>query len=234
MKKTKKEIRDIFFKYFGLQRSYVPELLIANRNLIYQETVLDIIKSKIIDIENFTFLQVGGFDGSSNDIIKPLLQKFTIRGVIAEPQENVFASLKSNYKEFDCVSVVNLGVSDQDCIKKFYQTSGYASQVCSLNKNHLLKHKIPKRDIITKMVNFLTIQSILKMHDYEQLNFLQIDAEGHDYAIIKSIDYSVMKPQIIRFEANHMSKSELSEVLETLSSHNYKFHPENRDITAIQ
>ena len=233
MKKTKKGIRDNFLKYFGLQRSYVPKLLIANKHLLYSEAVLDIIKSKIIETEKFTFLQVGGFDGSSNDIIKPLLKKFPIRGIVAEPQDNVFSSLKANYKSFNGVSVVKLGVSDVDCTKKFYQTIGYASQVCSLNKDHLLKHKIPKQDITSKMVNFLTIKSILSMHNFDKLNLLQIDAEGHDYTILKSIDYDVIKPQIIRFETTHMSKSRLNEVLEVMSSHNYKFHPENRDITAI-
>ena len=195
--------------------------------------MLDIIKSKIIETENFTFLQVGGFDGSSNDIMKPLLKRFPIRGIIAEPQDNVFSSLKANYKNFNGVSVVKLGVSDVDCTKKFYQTIGYASQVCSLDKDHLLKHKIPKQDIASKMVKFLTIKSILSMHNFDKLNLLQIDAEGHDYTILKSIDYDLIKPQIIRFETTHMSKSGLNEVLEVMSSHNYKFHPENRDITAI-
>ena len=87
--------------------------------------------------------------------------------------------------------------------------------------------------ISLKMVKFLTIKSILSMHNFDKLNLLQIDAEGHDYTILKSIDYDLIKPQIIRFETTHMSKSGLNEVLEVMSSHNYKFHPENRDITAI-
>ena len=48
-----------------------------------------------------------------------------------------------------------------------------------------------------------------------------------DMTTHESIDYDLIKPQIIRFETTHMSKSGLNEVLEVMSSHNYKFHPKS-------
>lgn len=82
-------------------------------------------------------------------------------------------------------------------------------------------------------MKFLTIKSIVDIHKLGDLNLLQIDAEGHDFKIIKSIDFNVLKPQIIRFESDHMSNVELNEILGILASYNYKFHTESRDITAI-
>lgn len=154
-------------------------------------------------------------------------------GAIAEPQRNVYDSLKESYSNNKNISVIDSAVSDSDSVQEFYQTNGYSSQVCSLNKNHLLKHKIPLRDIIATKVKFLTIQSIIDMHKLGDLNLLKIDAEGHDFRIIKSIDFDVLKPQIIRFDSDHMSNVQLKEILEILVFYNYKFFTENRDITAI-
>ena len=231
--KRKKEIRNIFLRYFGLQRCYIPKFLIKNNQELYDKVVADIIVSKFFDFEDFTFLQVGGYDGLSNDIIKPLMNRISMRGVIAEPQSNVYDSLKESYSDNKNISVIDSGVSDSDCIQEFYQTNGYSSQVCSLNKEHLLKHKIPLQDIIATKVKFLTINSIIDMHKLGNLNLLQIDAEGHDFRIIKSIDFDVSRPQIIRFESDHMSNVELKEILGILVFYKYKFYTESRDITAI-
>ena len=97
----------------------------------------------------------------------------------------------------------------------------------------MLKHKIPLQDIIATKVKFLTINSIIDMHKLGNLNLLQIDAEGHDFRIIKSIDFDVSRPQIIRFESDHMSNVELKEILGILVFYKYKFYTESRDITAI-
>ena len=231
--KRKKEMRNIFLRYFGLQRCYIPKFLIKNSHCLYDKVVADLIVSKFFNFEDFTFLQVDGYDGLSNDIIKPLMNRISMRGVIAEPQSNVYDSLKESYNNYENISVIDSGVSDSDCVREFYQTNGYSSQVCSLNKEHLLKHKIPIRDIISTKVKFLTIKSIIDIHKLGDLNLLQVDAEGHDFRIIKSIDFDVLKPQIIRFESDHMSNVELNEILGILAFYNYKFYTESRDITAI-
>ena len=66
-----------------------------------------------------------------------------------------------------------------------------------------------------------------------KLDFLQIDAEGHDFSIIKSINFTNNRPGIIRFEAAHITQNKLSELLSILSDYEYLFFIEGKDITAI-
>ena len=47
--KRKKEIRNIFLRYFGLQRCYIPKFLIKNNQELYDKVVADIIVSKFFD-----------------------------------------------------------------------------------------------------------------------------------------------------------------------------------------
>lgn len=48
---------------------------------------------------------------------------------------------------------------------------------------------------------------LVKDHDLFGLDYLQIDTEGFDDEIIKMIDFSIIKPKLIKFELVHLSKS---------------------------
>jgi FkbM family methyltransferase len=233
MSVSKKYIRDNILRFFGMERSYMPTFLVKNKNLIYDRLIHDIISSRIKTSKDFNFIQVGGFDGISNDIIKPIISNYQIEGIILEPQVFAYEKLVRNYKEFPNVEILNVGVSDADCIRDFHFTKDYPSQVCSVDYDHLIKHKVPPSHISNRKVQFLTIDSLMVKFEMGNLDFLQIDAEGHDFSIIKSINFRNNRPRIIRFEAVHMTQNKLSELLSILSDYEYQFVIEGNDITAI-
>ena len=233
MSVSRKYIRDRILKFCGVERSYKPTYLVKNKNLIYDHIIHDIISSRIKNLKDFKFIQVGGFDGISNDIIKQIITNYQIEGVIFEPQVFAYEKLVHNYKEYSNVKISNAGVSDADCIRDFYFTKDYPSQVCSLEYDHLIKHKIPPNHISNRKVQLLTIDSIMVKFEIGKLDFLQIDAEGHDFSIIKSINFKSNRPSIIRFEAAHITKKKLSGLLSILSDYQYKFFIDGKDITAI-
>ena len=46
----------------------------------------------------------------------------------------------------------------------------------------------------------MTLAGLLEKHGFKGLDFLQIDAEGFDYEIIKSIDFAATRPRFINYE----------------------------------
>lgn len=231
---NKTEVRDLVLNILGLERTYKPRFLVQNSSLLYKNSILDIISKRIITDSHFTFIQAGGFDGVSNDLLKPIIDNFNIKGLIIEPQLKAFNILKKNLSNKKRIQVLHAGVSEKDCVKDFFYTKSHPSQVCSVDRKHLLRHKIPPNDIGSKKVNFYSLDSILKMYSFNRFDFLQVDAEGHDYEIIKSLYKMKIMPEIVRFESSHMDNKKLNKILNDLSLNKYNFIVEKRDITAIR
>jgi len=83
-------------------------------------------------------------------------------------------------------------------------------------------------------VRCATIASLLQEHGFDSCDLLQIDAEGYDYQIVRSIDFAAVQPLIVRFEHVHMSNADCDQCVELLASHGYRFITERRDIIALR
>jgi hypothetical protein len=68
----------------------------------------------------------------------------------------------------------------------------------------------------------------------QHVDLIQIDAEGYDWPIIRSIDFSRLHPAVIRFEYRHMSSSDADTCLSLLARHGYRLIVESRDIIAVR
>jgi hypothetical protein len=64
------------------------------------------------------------------------------------------------------------------------------------------------------------------------IDLLQIDAEGHDWPILRSIDFSQLRPAIVRFEYRNMRPGDADACLVHLAAHGYRFLIETSDIIA--
>jgi hypothetical protein len=80
----------------------------------------------------------------------------------------------------------------------------------------------------------VTVAQILQQAGMPTLDLLQIDAEGHDYEILKSLDLASLRPAILRFEFSHFSGRERDECLHLLASLGYRFIFEQNDVIALQ
>jgi FkbM family methyltransferase len=183
---------------------------------------------------DFTFLQVGAFDGLAHDPIHPLVREFGLRGIVVEPQVRVFENLKRNYADHPQVVPVNAAIADMHATRDLYTTRLGPSRQASFFRLHLLKHGVPADQIASTSVRCVTIASLLQEHGIERCDLIQIDAEGYDYQIVRTIDFEAVKPLILRFEHAHMTDDECNECIELLAAHDFRFIGERRDITALR
>jgi hypothetical protein len=68
----------------------------------------------------------------------------------------------------------------------------------------------------------------LQVAGLESVDLIQIDAEGYDWPIIRSIDFDRVRPAIVRFEYRNMLPSDADACLAHLAAHGYRFLLEPR------
>jgi len=203
----------------------------------------------------FYFLQIGGNDGFIKDPIFKFVKKYPWKGIIVEPQKDVFKKkLKRTYRFERKVILENLAIADQTGIKKLWKIavsdSRWATGLASFNKETLIYQiernyvsdrliregkPIPEKidDYLTfEEVQCTTIDDLLKKHRFQSLDLLQIDTEGYDYEIIKTIDFNKLKPTMISFESEHLSEEDYVECKALLKKHGYEIQKIDRDTVA--
>jgi hypothetical protein len=53
---------------------------------------------------------------------------------------------------------------------------------------------------VEREVNVICPRTIIQKYSVKKIDLLQIDVEGHDYTILKSFPFDLVKPKVIRFE----------------------------------
>src|SRR5437763_2161389 len=78
--------RDVFLRRLGIERSYRPPTLFRHPDWNFDHLLKLVVTYHLRARPDFTFLQVGAFDGLANDTIPPLVRAFGLRGLVVEPQ----------------------------------------------------------------------------------------------------------------------------------------------------
>ncbi len=115
-------------------------------------------------------------------------------------------------------------------IEKYTNRTGTSS----FFRNH---HKeINDEDIITHKVKCISLSNLVKEQSIEHIDLLQIDTEGYDYEILKSINFNEIKPSIVSFEhgvrMGIMSKEQLFEIQNILMDNGYSVLIDEHDVRA--
>ncbi len=224
----------MFLRKLGVERSYRPSALFRRPELNFQPLLSLVVAYHLRARPDFTFLQVGAYDGFVNDPIHPLVRTFGLRGFVVEPQVRILDALKANYAGYPQVLLVNAAIADANDMRDFYISAHGPIQQASFLRSHLLKHGVAADQIVSVKVRCVTIASLLREHGLDRCDLLQIDAEGYDYQIVRTIDFEAAKPLVIRFEHAHMTDDQCNDCIELLASHGFRFITERRDIIALR
>ena len=225
--------RDLLLHRFGVERCYRRKVLVENPGWNWTDLLKLAVSYKLRSADDFTFIQVGAFDGVSNDPIHGIVREFGIRGIIVEPQADAFEMLRRNYADHPGVLLVNAAVSAEEGTRDFFTVKGATEQVASFDRNLLRKSKVPEEKIVRTEIRCRTLDGLRQEHGFRKFDLVQIDAEGHDYEIVRTIDFGAAKPSLIRFEHIHLSERDCTECVRMLARHGYRFLSEKSDILAI-
>jgi FkbM family methyltransferase len=183
----------------------------------------------LLDTKDLFFLEIGANDGKTADPIYQYVRK----GIIIEPQPDIFEKLRENYSNKGEVILINKAIGKNNGIAKMYRVNEQTG-LTSFNQN-ILKKNIVKlgvnwtiNEIKVEVVNF---ENLLK--DVPSVDVLQIDVEGYDYEIIKMFDFNKYRPKLIHYESKHLNRKETIECENYLKGKGYLIFLDEADTLAI-
>lgn len=227
--------------HFGRWRTNAPTPRIRKPDILRTEPELEIryLLQFVIDYHNrpagdFFFVQIGAFDGQEGDPLHQLICRNNWCGILVEPQSQAFERLKRNYAGQDGLQFFNVAIGPEDGEITFYTRKSGDVQVASTQRHLLIKPGHPGKDVVERRVPCWNIHTLLEHAGApDHIDLLQIDAEGFDFEIIRGIDFSRLKPSIIRYEHTVLSENDRSACVAHLADHGYRFVLEDDDTTAI-
>ena len=231
---SRRRRRNIILRRLGYQRCFTPPIIIRDPSLAVRSGLRYVVANELIANSQMTFLQIGAFDGVGEDDLRELVTTHNLRGVMVEPQPAAFARLQQTYRNQRQVTLLQAAIAESEGTRDLYCHRSHASMAASFDRHHLRKHGISDRDIVAQPVPCHTVESALRVGGLANVDLIQIDAEGYDWPIIRSIDLTRIRPRMIRFEYRHMSDADADACLAHLSSHGYRFLLESNDIIAVQ
>lgn len=176
------------------------------------------------------FMQVGTNDGATGD---PFYRHIRLRGwqgILVEPLADEFAQLKKNHKNNPNLIFENVAISNKVETKKFYSIDKTQGDLPFwVNKLSSFDPKIPQEVcdlydnavLISKDVECSTINHIVEKHGNRPLDLLLTDTEGYDFEILKTIDFSKVKPKMLIYEHRHLSEEDYAASVALLKSQGY-------------
>ncbi|MCE9555985.1 MAG: FkbM family methyltransferase [Planctomycetes bacterium] len=182
--------------------------------------------------DDFFFVQIGAFDGISDGWFRTLITDNHWRGILVEPQPGAFAKLQQTYSDQPQLTFRNVAIGAKTGEATMYTMRTGPSQVTSFHYQHLVRHLKQTADIVPIKVPCLTLTDLLSQAGCRTLDLLQIDAEGYDAEIIRSLDFRVIKPSIIRYEHRNLLSNDHSKLIEQLAEHGYRFMLEDANTIA--
>lgn len=181
-------------------------------------------------IEDLFFFQIGANDGISVDPIHRLVQENNWSGILIEPGIDAFNALKQNYGSQSNLIFENSAVTNVD---------GDIVLWCGATTPHFTldyQKAVTMFDVQPKptTVNGVKSATLLKKYNVLKVDLLQIDAEGHDFVILKDWPFDSHRPKIIRFEFINLNDS-FHECVEFIKNINYQifFSEDGADIIAL-
>lgn len=220
----KKIITIISFKFLALYIKYIRKLTYSSLRLSFSQWGEDIIIKNIFllkKISNPTYLDIGcNHPYYINNTL--LLHLAGSTGINVDANPNLIKKFDfSRPKDIN----LNIGINDFESELDFYIMKDNTLSTFSVEELNLMKSKGKELEEVKK-VKLIPIQDVLNQYANGYFpDFLNLDVEGLDFQILKSIDFEKSSPKVICVEASEFSPTgngkRKSELIDFLISKGY-------------
>lgn len=207
----------------------------------------------------YWLIQVGANDGITNDPLNWFIRRHCPKGVLVEPQPDVFRELVDNYRHQDGLRFANVALSPRDDevslfrispsfyehFARMYKRRANPSGVTSLNKDHVREflltntgsffaHNDVDEYIECDTVAACALSTLLHSFSVPYIDLLQVDTEGYDHEVVKMAVEGEAVPQIINYEHKNMSPEDQRACTKLLLGHGFSVFRHGGDTCAFQ
>ena len=227
-------------------KSYVRARLAARGLELIQRTArngseLDIatlsVEHCILTETNTTLLQIGANDGLKDDPVQDIIKKNNLSALLVEPLPYLFDALTKNYSGFPKVQFERAAISSQPGNALIYQIDPAAKEfpdwvhgTATLDRRVIMRHQVAtglskahfELNIQEVPISIITVRELLARHpDLAAPSIVVIDAEGHDFSVVKSVLDSGIEPRLIIYEHKHLTFEDQAECRSALANSDY-------------
>ena len=137
--------------------------------------------------------------------------------LLVEPVPYNNRILKKNFSERKNIFICENAIFSENKTKKFFFVKEksihklgkhWASGIGSFDKQHILNHRskrflITDEDIEDIEIGFIDFDKLIEKYQIKSIKNLQIDAEGAEFEILKTINFTKIDIKILEFETKH-------------------------------
>lgn len=153
------------------------------------------------------FVDIGAHDGINLSNTCFFERSMGWTGICIEPIPEVFAQLRANR---NCICVQGC-IYDKSDTASFLRARGYPEMLSGIISNYDPKHLKRIRDEVERHggsveiidVKCYPLTQLLLDHHLHHIDYLSIDTEGGEMAILQSIDFSKIEIEVIDVENNY-------------------------------
>ncbi len=158
-------------------------------------------------MKNGVFVDIGANDGKTLSNTYYLEKELFWNGIAIEPSPKVFKRLKLNRK----CKLLNICISDRSGIAKFLELSDHVEMLSGLvdkyDPRHIMRinYEIEKFGGKKSLINVpcYTLEDVINEQNINKINYLNIDIEGGEFDLLKSINFSNLDIDVIGIENNY-------------------------------
>ncbi|MEI6241470.1 MAG: FkbM family methyltransferase [Planctomycetia bacterium] len=156
---------------------------------------------------NGVFFEVGAFDGVTFSNTCALERRFGWTGIAVEPSPTAFARLRSNR----ACTVVNGCIASAPGTALYLHIEGCAAMLSGIVSGYDARH-VARIDREMRAgggerrelhMPCFTIEGLASGHGITRIDYLSIDTEGGELAILESVDFSRLDVNLITVENNY-------------------------------
>ena len=159
-----------------------------------------------IKYSNTALLHNRGWQGINIDMNQTSIDLFKI---LRKKDKNICAAISSSNKE----------------VTQFIDHSYSPVNTIDKNFSQMISKRLQIKPFSERKIYTNTLNEILEKYEIQikKIDFLNIDVEGHDYEVLKGINFLNIKPKIICIEIDNHEKNLSKESIENyLKKFNYK------------
>jgi len=186
---------------------------------------------------NGIFIDIGAHDGRTINNTFFFYKNRNWTGINIEPNQAIFTQLEENRP-----NDINLNVaidSNDFGLSEFIKNDGYCEMISGLKNYYNEKHfERLERELswfggTSEVIYVKTrrLDSICREYNIKHINYLSIDVEGGEKAVIDTINFSETFIDVIGFENNYEEDS--ASIIEYLICNNFKIINKSLDIIMI-
>jgi len=219
----------------------LPRELARQRSSVYRPTLAAVVAYLGSPKSPLTCVQVGSFDGKTNDELFPLVRLHEIRYIGIEPQREAFRRLQANCSDLANAILINAALGDCNDSRTMFRVKPdrgdylRTGQLASFDRSVILREPgIRETDIEEIQVEVRTLASCLGHAGVTQIDIAQIDCEGSDDMVVAQVLQLSSPPAIIRYEGKHLSRRASRDVISRLIAAGYEIAFSPVDVIAVR